>query len=148
MGIFNLFNKKQKITDAFWGELVYTTFKDKTKNFYACNTLFNAEQIGVIIYADEAGPTTSQNSFYLSLCDHYPVIYKNKILPQLKSELQDWIENEQHLDNLFSIDGVALRRITDPFPQWSLTLYCLKIDHFVTIDFVGFEPQEGVVIDG
>ncbi|PBJ11914.1 hypothetical protein [Flavobacterium sp. ACN6] len=150
MGIFDIFKKKPKFVDDLFGELNYTKFSDTTKNFYDGDVEFDSQKVGIIIDADQNGPTESQKEFYTKLRAKYTSIKVEVIIPYLKKELEDWEEENQIIDfdQEFTIDGISLSRITDNSVNWSLTLYSTKINHYVTIEFIDLEPQEGIIVDG
>lgn len=150
MGLFDIFKKKPKFVDELFGELGYTTFSDNLKNFYDGTVTFDSQQIGVNLTADENGPTKTQKEFYIKLRDNYTAIKKDIIVPYLKKELEEWAQENQivDFDKEFTIDGISMPRITDKPVEWSMTLYSLKISHYVTIEFVDLNPQEGITVDG
>ncbi|CAH0336016.1 hypothetical protein FVB9288_01688 [Flavobacterium sp. CECT 9288] len=150
MGIFDIFKKKPKFVDGLFGELNYTKFSDTTKNFYDGDVKFDSQKVGINIDADENGPTESQKEFYTKLLSNYASIKVDVIIPYLKKELEDWEEENQIIDfdKEFTIDGISLSSITDNSVHWSLTLYSTKINHYVTIEFIDLEPQEGIIVDG
>jgi len=150
MGIFDLFKKKPKFVDNLFGELNYTKFRDTAKNFYDGDVKFDSQKVGINIEADENGPTKSQKEFYTKLLNNYDTLKVDVIIPHLKKELEDWQEENEIIDfdKEFTIDGISLSRITNNTAHWSLTLYSVKINHYVTIEFINFEPQEGIIVDG
>jgi hypothetical protein len=150
MGIFDIFKKKQNLVDDIFGKLRYSTFSDKSKNFYDGTVMFDRKEIGITIDADENGPTKTQKQFYSKLLNDYSVMKIEIIIPHLKNELKDWdVENEIiDFDKEFAIDGISLTRITDKSVCWSLTLYSTKISHYLTIEFINQEPQKGIMVDG
>jgi hypothetical protein len=149
MGLFDIFKKKPKFIDELFGELNYTKFGDSSKNFYDGSVTFDSQQAGVNIDADENGPTKNQKEFYIKLRDNYPTIKNEIIKPYLLGQLKDWLAENPILDfdKEFTIDGISLSRISDKPVEWSLTLYSIKIEHYVTIEFLDFDPQ-GVIVDG
>ena len=150
MGIFDIFKKKPKFVDEVFGELEYTTFRDKSKNFYDGTITFDKQQCGINLEADENGPTTEQKEFFRELCNKYPILKKDILIPFLNKEMEDWAEKSQILDfdKEFELDSISFPIITRRPVDWSLTLYSSKIEHWVTIDFIEWQPQSGVVIDG
>jgi len=149
MGLLDIFKRKRKIRDELFGELGYTKFSDSLKNFYDGEVTFNSQKMGVSLDADENGPTKEQKEFYLKLRESYPNIKKDILITFLRKELEQWEDNEViDFDTEFTLDGISISRITDKPVEWSLTLYSLKIHHYVTIEFVDFTPQEGVAVDG
>jgi len=150
MGIFDIFKKKPKFVDDLFGQLNYTKFSDTTKNFYDGDVKFDSQKVGINIDADENGPTKSQKEFYTKLQSEYSSIKVGVIIPYLKKELEHWEEENQIIDfdKEFTIDGISLSRITDNSIEWSLTLYSSKINHYVTIEFIDLNPQEGIIVDG
>lgn len=149
MGLLDIFKRKRKIVDELFGELGYTKFSNSLKNFYDGEVTLDSQKVGLNLDADESGPTKEQKDFYIKLRDSYPTIKKDIIIPFLKKELEQWEENEIiDFDKEFSLDGISISRITDKPVEWSLTLYSLKIQHYVTIEFVDLNPQEGVAVDG
>ena len=150
MGLFEIFKKKPKIADDLFGELGYTTFKNSQKNFYDGTATIDGQQIGINLDADHAGPTTKQKDFFIKLRDNYSSFKTEVLVPFLKKELTDWIEENQitDFDAEFTIDGISLPRMDQSPIKWSLTLYSLKIDHYLTIEFSGMTPEDGIVIDG
>lgn len=150
MGLLNLFKKKLKIVDDLFGELDYTTFKDSTKNFYNGRITIDAQLIGILLEADENGPDTKQKDFFKALRNNYTTFKNGILIPFLKLELHDWIEKNQLKDfeTEFKIDSIFLFRVNHSTVKWSLTLYSLKIDHYLTITFNDLIPEGGIVIDG
>lgn len=150
MGLLDIFKKKPKYVDELFGELGYTTFKDKSKNFYDGTITFDAQQCGINIDADENGPTIDQKSFFKELCDKYPSLKKDVIVPFLNKELEEWSGNSpiSDFDKEFELDGISLPAIHAKAVQWSLTLYYTKIEHYVTIEFTEWQPNSGVAVDG
>ena len=149
MGLLDIFKRKRKIRDELFGELGYTKFSNSLKNFYDGEVSFDSQKMGVSLDADENGPTKEQKDFYLKIRDNYPTIKKDIIIPFLNKELEQWEENKIiDFDKEFTLDGISISRITDKPVEWSLTLYSLKIHHYVTIEFVDLTPQEGVAVDG
>ena len=143
MGFFDIFKKKLKFNDDIFGELGYTIFKDPLKNFYDGTIIFNLQEIGINIDADENGPTIEQKDFYIKIRDNYNSIKNDIISPYLNKELIDWLDGNliQDFDKEFSVDGIAISRIKLQQIEWSFTFYCKKIDHYVTIDFKDLNPQ-------
>ncbi len=150
MGLYDIFKKKPKFVDELFGELGYTTFSDKAKNFYDGTVTFDKQQVGINLDVDENGPTKAQKEFFTKLRDNYTVIKKDVIVPYLKKELEDWLAENPivDFDKEFTIDGISLPIITDKPVEWSLTLYSVTINHYVTIEFIDLNPQEGVIVDG
>ena len=150
MGMFDLFKKKQKFVDELFGELGYTTFRDKSKNFYEGTITVDKQQCGITLDADENGPTIEQKEFFREICDKYPSLKKDILLPFLNKELEEWTENNQILDfdKEFELDGISLPVIKGRPVNWTLTLSSTMIQHWVTIDFVEWQPQPDVLIDG
>lgn len=150
MGLLNLFKKKQKYKDDFFGELEYIAYKDKTKNFYSGRVDFYSDKIGVTIDADENGPSDVQRDFFIQFRDNYTLIWKNIIDPFLKKELEDWLSDNpiKNFEGEFLMDGISIPSITGDPIDWELTYYCKPIKHWVTIYFIDMVPQEGVAVDG
>lgn len=150
MGLFDIFKKKPKFVDELFGELDYTTFSDKAKNFYDGTVTFDKQQVGISLEADEYGPSKAQKEFFIELRDKYSVIKEDVIFPYLKKELEDWLAGNPivDFDKEFTIDGLSLPVISDKPVEWSLTLYSMSINHYVTIEFVDLNPKEGVIVDG
>jgi hypothetical protein len=150
MGLFDIFKKKPKIVDELFGELNYTTFKDSLKKFYVGNVTLDSQQIRINLDGDENGPTKEQKDFFIKLRDNYTSFKTEILIPFLKKELQDWIEENQitDFDAEFKIDGLSLPRINS-FPiKWTLTLYSIKIHHYLTIEFTDMKPEDGIAVDG
>lgn len=150
MPLFNMFEKKPKIVDDLFGELAYTTFRDSHKNFYSGTTEFNSQQIGIILDADETGPMAKQKEFYISLQDSFLSLKTEVLIPFIKKELADWIEENPIIDfdAEFKIDGIYLYRMEESPIKWSLTLYSLKMHDYLTIEFNDMTPEEGITVDG
>ena len=149
MGLLDIFKRKRKIRDELFGEMGYTKFSDSLKDFYDGEVTFDSQNMGISVDADEHGPTKEQKEFYLKIRDNYPTIKKDIIIPFLNKELEQWQENKViDFDKEFTLDGISISRITDKPVEWSMTLYSLKIHHYVTIEFVDLTPQEGVAVDG
>jgi hypothetical protein len=150
MGLFSLFKKRPKFTDELFGELGYTTSKDKSKNFYTGTVGFNSQVIRINLETDENGPTPAQKAFLLQLRDNYPSIKREVIFPFLEKELEDWAEEKKPVDwdDEFPIEGISIPKITDKPIEWSLTLYSLAMHFYITIDFEDMKPKEGTTIDG
>ncbi|MGZ9675404.1 hypothetical protein [Flavobacterium sp. GNP001] len=150
MGIFDIFKKKPKFVDDLFGELSYSKFSDSKKNFYDGTAKFNSKEVGITIDADENGPTESQKDFFNKLQSKYASLKVDILIPYLNKELEDWNNENQivDFDKEFTIDGISLSRIMGNSVNWSLTLYSTKINHYVTIEFIDFEPQHGITVDG
>ena len=70
--------------------------------------------------------------------------------PLITDEFQNWKEDFQIVDfnKEFSIDGITIPRMDDNPLVWDISFTTIHDkNHWVTIDFVDFEPQ-GVLIDG
>ncbi|MES2772914.1 MAG: hypothetical protein V4722_01930 [Bacteroidota bacterium] len=151
MGLFHIFKRKSKFVDDLFGELGYTTFRDKSKNFYDGTISFDFQQCGINLDADENGPTGEQKEFYKELCVKYPVLKKDVIIPFLNRELEGWSDKNPIITDFekeLELDGISLPVIDGKPVHWSLTLYSSKIKHYVTIDFTEWQPQTGVQVDG
>lgn len=150
MGLFDIFKRKPKLVDPIFGELTYTTFKDGLKNFYDGEVMFHSQKAGIGVDADERGPTNEQHAFYKKVEEQYPLLVKNTIIPFLEKELEGWRNSDKitDFDNEFEIDGISLPRISNKPVQWSICYFSKKIDHYITIEFIDFNPQPNPVIDG
>jgi hypothetical protein len=149
MGIFNIFKKKPKLVDELFGELGYTTFRDSLKNFYDGEVSFQGKQIGIILDADENGPTNKQKEFFKNLDKEYHEIKESIILPYLRAELEDNIEDSglNDFDNQFNIDGISISRIKTDKTEWSITYDSKPMKHYVSIEFEGMKPKY-MTVDG
>ena len=149
MGIFDIFKKKPKFVDELFGELGYTTFKDSSKNFYDGEVKFQGKEIGINIDADENGPTIEQKDFFKKLDDEYSEIKEKIILPFLRNELEDNIEDSglENFDSEFEFDGISIGKIKNEKTEWSITYDSKPMRHYVSIDFIGMEPEH-MTIDG
>lgn len=149
MGLFDIFKKKPKFVDDLFGEMGYTKFKDSLNNFYDGQVNFNGKSIGIIITADENGPTNQQKSFFEKLEKEYEEIKVNVILPYLKKEMDDNIEETglNDFDNSFEIDGFSIGKNQNNKTEWSITYDSKTMRHYVSIDFEGIEPKN-ITIDG
>ena len=149
MGIFDFFKKKPKFVDELFGELGYTKFKDSSKNFYDGQVNFQGNFIGISIDADENGPTNEQKEFFKKLNTEYNKIKENIILPFLRNELEDNIEDLglNNFDNKFEFDEISIGRIKNEKTKWSITYDSKPMRHFVSIDFMGMKPKY-MTIDG
>ena len=149
MGIFDIFKKKPKFVDELFGELGYTKFKDSSKNFYDGQVNFQGNLIGINIDADENGPTNEQKEFFKKLNTDYNKIKENIILPFLRNELEDNIDDAglNNFDNEFEFDGISIGRIKNEKTEWSITYYSKPMSHYVSIDFEGMKPKY-MTIDG
>jgi hypothetical protein len=149
MGIFDFFKKKPKFVDELFGELGYTKFKDSSKNFYDGQVNFQGNFIGISIDADENGPTNEQKEFFKKLNTEYNKIKENIILPFLRNELEDNIEDLglNNFDNKFEFDEISIGRIKNEKTEWSITYDSKPMRHFVSIDFMGMKPKY-MTIDG
>jgi hypothetical protein len=143
MGIFDFFKKKPKFVDELFGELGYTKFKDSSKNFYDGQVNFQGNFIGISIDADENGPTNEQKEFFKKLNTEYNKIKENIILPFLRNELEDNIEDLglNNFDNKFEFDEISIGRIKNEKTEWSITYDSKPMRHFVSIDFMGMKPK-------
>lgn len=142
MGLFNLFKKKPKFIDEFFGELSYSTFNDSSKNFYDGIVSFENVLIGVTIEADELGPTDQQKSFFKSIEDNYSDIKNGIILPYLRIELDENVK-ESGLDDFeyeFKLDGISIGILKNKKRVWSLIYDANLMRHYVTIEFEDLEP--------
>lgn len=149
MGIFDFFKKKPKYIDEFFGELGYTKFKDASKNFYDGQVNFQGSLIGISLDADENGPTEKQKEFFKKLNSEYHQIKKSIIIPFLKKELEDHLEESglHNFDHEFEFDGISIGPIKNEKTEWSITYDSKPMRHYVSIDFEGMEPKH-VTIDG
>jgi len=149
MGIFDIFKKKPKFNDEVFGELGYTTFKDSLKNFYDGEVNFQGKLIGINIEADENGPTNGQKEFFKKLDKGYSHIEQNIILPFLKEELEDNVEDAglNNFANAFEFDGISIGRINSGKTEWSITYDSKRMRHYVSIDFEEMKPMH-MIIDG
>lgn len=149
MGLFDIFKKKPKFQDDLFGELGYTTFKDSSKNFYEGSVIFQAQEIGICIDADENGPSNLQKDFFKRLDNEYDEIKNTIIIPFLRKELEEYIENSG-IDNFvkeFSFDGIQLGVYSGDDTEWSITYDSNPLKHYVSIDFEGMTPKY-MTIDG
>jgi hypothetical protein len=149
MGIFDIFKKKPKFVDELFGELGYQTFRDSSKNFYEGEVNFQGKLIGIGIDADENGPTNEQKEFFKKLNTEYNKIKENIILPFLRNELENNIEDAglNNFDNEFEFDGISIGRIKNEKTEWSITYDSKPMKHYVSIDFEGMKPKY-MTIDG
>lgn len=149
MGLFDIFKKRKKMIDELFGELKYSTFKDKSENFYEGTIFLDSQQCGITIDADEDGPTNEQRRFFNDLKDKYPSI-KSNLVSFLKDKLNGWTQDNMTLkfDEEFNLDGISLSIINEEPIEWSLILFSKKINHYITIDFVSWTPKESITIDG
>lgn len=149
MGIFDFFKKKPKFQDDLFGALGYITFKDESKNFYNGDIYFQGFSIGITIDADEKGPNKAQKDFFKTLDNEYVSIKEEIILPFLKEELADNIEESglSKFDTEFELDSISIERFTNQEAVWSITYDAKPMRHFVTIDFEGMTPKN-MNIDG
>ncbi|WP_420572964.1 hypothetical protein [Kordia sp.] len=149
MGIFDIFKKKPKFIDDLFGEMGYTKFKDSSKNFYDGEVNFQGKRIGISVVADENGPTNKQKEFFKKLDDEYHEIKETIILPFLKKELKDNIQDAalNEFDEEFDFDGISIGRIQNNKTEWSITYDSKAMRHYVSIDFEGMEPKY-MTIDG
>lgn len=150
MGLFNLFKKPLRIQDETFGKMMYSKFKDTSKNFFEGQGLFKPQQktIGFTIDADESGPTKDQKDFYHSIEKKYEQI-KAAMLPLLNRELIDWYDGNkiEDFDNEFELESIVIPRMDKAPVEWSLIYVAKKIKHWATIEFVDLEPKH-VLIDG
>ncbi|MEN8194530.1 MAG: hypothetical protein ABFS12_17050 [Bacteroidota bacterium] len=149
MGIFDIFKRKLRFQDDLFGELRYTTFKDSSKNFYDGSALFQGQEIGISVDADENGPTNLQKDFFKNLDNNYEEIKNKIIIPFLRKELAENIENSgiDNFDKEFSFDGIHLGKFKDDKTEWSITYDSNPMSHYVSIDFEGMTPRY-MAIDG
>ncbi|CAL2060579.1 hypothetical protein [Tenacibaculum sp. 190524A05c] len=149
MGIFDIFKKKPKFIDGLFGELNYTTFQDSSKNFYDGQVIFQETLIGINIDADENGPTKEQKEFFEKLNKEYNEIKEKIILPFLRNELEDNLEDAglNNFDDQFEFDGISIGRINNEKTNWSISFDSKPMRHYVSIDFEGMTPKH-MTIDG
>lgn len=149
MGIFDIFKKKPKFIDGLFGELNYTTFQDSSKNFYDGLVIFQETLIGINIDADENGPTKEQKEFFEKLNKEYNEIKEKIILPFLRNELEDNLEDAglNNFDDQFEFDGISIGRINNEKINWSISFDSKPMRHYVSIDFEGMTPKH-MTIDG
>ncbi len=149
MEIFDIFTKKRKFVNGVFGELVYTTFKDSSKNFYDGKVKFQGKEIGLIIDADKNGPTIEQKDFFKKLDNEYAEIKEKIILPFLRKELEENIKNSglENFDSEYEFDGISIEKIKNGTTYWSITYDSKPIRHYVSIDFIGMKPKH-MTIDG
>ena len=135
MGLFDIFKKKPKFTDDIFGELGYTTFKDSAKNFYDGEVRFQRKLIGIIIEADENGPTGKQKDFFKKIDKEYITIKDNIIIPFLKKELEDHIEEAglNNFDSEFEFDAITIGQFKNESIEWSITYDSKPMRHYVSI---------------
>ncbi|MBL0136092.1 MAG: hypothetical protein IPP79_20015 [Chitinophagaceae bacterium] len=102
-----------------------------------------------LIQADIEGPTEEQRQFYLDLQANFEQ-YIEKITPLIEDEFQNWREDFKitHFTKEFSLVCITIPR-QDIHPLiWDMAFTTIHdLDHHVTIDFIGNEPN-GVLIDG
>jgi hypothetical protein len=150
MGLFNLFKKPSKIQDDTFGEMVFSGFKDASKNFFEGQGLFKPQQkmIGFTIDADASGPTREQKDFYHSIEEKYEQI-KAAIIPLLNSALIDWYEGNkiEDFDKEFELESIVIPRMDKAPVEWSMAYVAKKIKHWAIIEFIDLEPKH-VHIDG
>ncbi|CAM3999345.1 hypothetical protein FLJU110815_11275 [Flavobacterium jumunjinense] len=149
MGIFDIFKMKPKFVDDFFGELNYRSLKVTSKSYYAGQVQFQGNLIGIILTADEKGPTDEQKIFFKKLDSEYIIIKENIILPFLKKELEDNLEESglENFDSQFDSDAISIGEIKNENTEWSITYDAKSMRHFVTIDFEGMQPKY-MSIDG
>jgi len=149
MGIFDIFKKSPKFVDDLFGELRYTKFKDSLKNFYDGEVHFQGRSVGISLDADENGPTNEQKDFFRKLDKEYSEIKESIIIPFLKKELEDHIEDAglNNFDTAFDLDGISIRQIKNENTGWFITYDSKPMRHYVSIDFEGMEPKY-MTIDG
>jgi hypothetical protein len=143
MGLFDIFKKKPKFTDDIFGELGYTTFKDSAKNFYDGEVRFQRKLIGIIIEADENGPTGKQKDFFEKIDKEYITIKDNIIIPFLKKELEDHIEEAglNNFDSEFEFAAITIGQFKNESIEWSITYDSKPMRHYVSIDFIEMKPK-------
>jgi hypothetical protein len=149
MGIFNIVKKKPKFMPEYCGVLRYMTVKDPSKNFFDGWVQFQGEKIGSSIDADKNGPTIEQKMFFEDLDKKYSEIKETIILPFLKKELDDIIEESgiDNFDSEFEFDGISIGHTRNENTEWSVTYYSNPMRHYVSIDFDGMIPKD-LSIDG
>lgn len=146
MELFRIFKKKQKFNDDFFGLLNYQKFKDSSKNFYEGEMMFQNTKTGILIEADENGPTNTQKEFFKKLEHDYPKIKNDIIIPFIKKEFEDTIEELDlaNFDSGFEFDGISMNRNKN---NWGITYYSNTMRHYISIDFQGMTPLH-IQIDG
>jgi hypothetical protein len=110
---------------------------------------FQGNLIGIILTADEKGPTDEQKIFFKKLDSEYIIIKENIILPFLKKELEDNLEESglENFDSQFDFEAISIGEIKIENTEWSITYDAKSMRHFVTIDFEGMQPKY-MSIDG
>lgn len=150
MGLFDIFKKKPKFVDDVFGELGYTTFRDKSKNFYDGTVNLNGKKMGVVIEADENGPTKLQKEFFLKFRDNYQNFKADILLPYLTDKFtKDFNDDYQikDFDKEFELDAITIPTLPQKPLQWSICYDSIKLKHWVTINFSDDVPT-GITVDG
>jgi hypothetical protein len=149
MGFFNLFKNKTTLVDEVFGELNYTTFKDVSKNYYEGEVSFQGKQIGITIDADKSGPTAEQQAFFKRLNATYSQIKERVIVPFLKEELADTVQNTglDNFDETFVLDGISLGVFKEGETEWTITYDATVMKHYVSIACKGLKGMY-ITVDG
>ncbi len=149
MKILNFFKKKRKFKDDIFGELTYKTFKEESENFYYGEVKFQGEYIGIDITADKNGPTKEQKKFFNKLNTQYIDINKKIILPFLKKEFEEKIENDiiENLDSELKFDGVSIGKKEKGEMEWEITYRLTSLKYYVLVGFLEMEPKYLKIIE-
>ncbi|MBL0135488.1 MAG: hypothetical protein IPP79_16715 [Chitinophagaceae bacterium] len=151
MGLFSLFKKPVIVQDDLFGRLQFIDSKDPSNNYFEGAGFFEPTQCDTeyLIQADIEGPTDEQRQFYLDLQANFEQ-YVEKITPLIEGEFQNWREDFKitNFTEEFTLVCITIPR-QDTYPLiWDMAFTTIHdLDHHVTIDFIGKEPN-GVLIDG
>lgn len=151
MGLFNLFKKPTILQDDFFGSLRFMDFKDSSKNYFEGRGRFlpTDNETDYLIQADKDGPSENQKQFYRDLQIHFTQ-YIEKITPLIEDEFRNWKEDFEIQDfrKEFQLVCITIPRLDNRPIIWDMAFTTIHdLNHHVTIDFVGDEPN-GIIIDG
>ena len=148
MKLFNWFKKKPKLKDEFSEELEYIIYKDES-GYFSGSEQFQNRNIDVLITVNEDGPTEEQKEFLKMLDKTYESIKKDIILPYLKTELSEYVEEAglNDFDNSFELESISIEAYNNDLTEWSISYYSNPMKHSVTVYFTGMKPHS-MTMDG
>lgn len=142
-------NKPKVFMDEFWGSLEYESKTDIygkkqfSKNPKGQIKFYNMD-VKINLECGKNGTNQEQKAFFIQINNEFPEILSEKLIPILNSELAKWLDVPSHqvnFDNDFILNELFLPMCLNFPVKWKMVLYYPKIDQFMTVHFVDFEPQ-------
>ena len=153
MGFWDIFfGKKKTIQDAFFGPMLFFSFKkDPARNYFECRRHFkpSGNLIEVGVAGDLSGPTALQKDFFQRVEQEYFTI-GDKIVLLLESEFRNWKPDFKilHFEEEFAPVYLFLPRCEIQPVIWEIGLETLHDrNHAITVTMKDFEP-EAVTMEG